>query len=274
MLNTPQNLLKRKLRKLAVVLSILYVMISAGLYFMQEKLLFLPSVLEDDYQYEFNHDFEELNFTTDDGAILNAVHFRVKSPKGVVLYFHGNAGDLSRWGNITEFFVEKKYDVLVMDYRTYGKSKGKLSEAVFYSDAELFYEYLKQHYSETKISIYGRSLGTGVATFIASKHKPKQLILETPYYSIADVAKRRFPFLPVDILLKYKFPTYKFIQNVNCPITIFHGTNDAVIPYNSAKKLVKKTSMGNTSFISINKAKHNNIFEFEAYHTTIKNILP
>lgn len=249
-------------------------MISAALYFMQEKLLFLPSVLEQDYQYQFNYNFEELNFETDDGAILNAIHFKVENPKDVILYFHGNAGDLSRWGTIAEFFVEKNYDVLVMDYRTYGKSKGKLSEDAFYSDAQLFYDYLTKSYNEEDITVYGRSLGTGVATYIASKNKPKQLILETPYYSIADVGKHRFPFLPVETLLKYKFPTYKFIKEVSCPITMFHGLNDQVIPYESAEKLYKSSPNKYTSFITIEAANHNNIIEFESYHTIIKKVLP
>ncbi|GGD12609.1 alpha/beta hydrolase [Hyunsoonleella pacifica] len=274
MLNTPQNPIKRKLKKLAIVLLTLYVMISAGLYFMQEKLLFLPSVLEDNYQYEFNYDFEELNFKTDDGAVLNAIHFKVENPKGVILYFHGNAGDLSRWGKITEFFVEKDYDVLVMDYRTYGKSTGKLSENAFYSDAQLFYDFLKTKYNEGRITVYGRSLGTGIATYIASQNTPKQLILETPYYSMVDVGKHRFPFLPVETLLKYKFPTYQFIQNVTCPITMFHGLNDRVVPYKSAEKLFKVTPKGKGVLVTIDEANHSNIIEFKTYHNTIEELLP
>lgn len=248
-------------------------MITAALYVMQEKLLFLPSVLEQDFQYQFNYNFEELNFETDDGATLNAVHFKVENPKGVILYFHGNAGDLSRWGSVTEFFVEKNYDVLVMDYRTYGKSKGKLSEEAFYSDAQLFYDYLKNDYKENEVTVYGRSLGTGVATYVASKNKPKQLILETPYYSIAHVGKHRFPFLPVKTLLKYKFPTYKFIKNVSCPVTIFHGTDDQVVPYANSKKLLEEQLHEEISLITIDGANHNNIIDFDNYHKIIKKVL-
>ncbi len=249
-------------------------MISAALYFMQEKLLFLPSVLGQEYQYQFNHNFEELNFETDDGAVLNAIHFKIKNPKGVMLYFHGNAGDLSRWGTIAEFFVEKHYDVLIMDYRTFGKSKGKLSENVFYSDAQLFYDYLKAHYNEDDITLYGRSLGTGIATYLASENKPKQLILETPYYNMADVGKSRFPFLPVKTLLKYQFPTNAFIKSVSCPVTMFHGTNDQVVPYSSAEKLFKEVTKENISFITIEGGNHNDLINFEDYHKVIENVLP
>lgn len=273
MLNTAPNPLKQKLKKLVLALLSLYVMISTALYFLQEKIIFFPSVLEQDYQYQFNYNFEELYLNTDDGATLNAIHFKIKNPKGVILYFHGNAGDLSRWGTVAEFFVEKQYDVLVMDYRTYGKSTGKLSEAAFYSDGQLFYNYLRKLYNENDIILYGRSLGTGIATYLASKNNPKQLVLETPYYSIIEVGKSRFPILPVQKLLKYKFPTYEFIKSVSCPITIFHGTNDGVVPYSSAVKLAEASPKSQTTFITIERGNHNDLKTSNLYYSQIEKLL-
>jgi len=150
------------------------------LYFIQEKMIFLPTKLPQDYRYSFRHDFEEINLKTDDGFVLNSIHFKQLKPKGLILYFHGNAGDLSRWGNITSFFADKNYDVLVMDYRTYGKSTGKLSEDALHNDAQLFYEYALERYDESDIILYGRSLGTGIATKLAANNNPDRLILETP----------------------------------------------------------------------------------------------
>jgi pimeloyl-ACP methyl ester carboxylesterase len=248
-------------------------MISASLYFLQEKLLFLPTVLEQDYVYTFNHPFEELFLKTEDEAIINAIHFKVENPKGAILYFHGNAGDLQRWGIITEYFVDKNYDVLVMDYRTYGKSKGVLSEDAFYKDAQLCYDYLKANCSEDQITVYGRSLGTGIATNLVSKNNPKQLILETPYYSILDVAKQRFPIFPVEQLMKYTFPSYHFVEKVTCPITIIHGTDDAVVPISSAKKLANILPKNKIEFVVIEKGTHNNLVEFKDYHKIINKLL-
>ena len=248
-------------------------MIASSLYFIQEKLLFLPTVLEQDYTYQFSYPFEELFFDIDEETTINAIHFKAENPKGVIIYFHGNAGDLSRWGIITEFFVEKQYDVLVMDYRTYGKSIGKLSEQVLYSDAQYCYDYLKKHYNEDDITIYGRSLGTGIATNLASKNKPKQLVLETPYYSILDVAESRFPILPVEKILKYKLPTFQFIKEVMCPITMFHGTDDVVVPYKSAKKLFDSLPKGKATCITIEGGSHGDLRSFDMYHQHIENIL-
>jgi len=273
MLTTRPNKTKNRLKKVFKVLVALYVLLGVSLYMFQEKLLFLPTVLEQDYEFNFSYNFEEITLKTEDNASLNAIHFKAEKSKGVILYFHGNAGDLSRWGKITEFFVAKHYDVLVMDYRTYGKSVGKLSEQAFYNDAELFYNYLKKQYSEEDITLYGRSLGTGLATFLASKHNPKQLILETPYTSIEDVAIHRFPFFPVKLLLKYKFPSNKFITKVKCPITIFHGTEDAIVPYKFGKALSEISPEEQTTFITINYGGHNNLISFEEYQKGIDKVL-
>lgn len=247
-------------------------MIASALYFLQEKMLFLPTTLEQDYQYQFNYSFEELFFKIEEGATINALHFKPENPKGVILYFHGNAGDLSRWGNITEYFVAKNYDVLVMDYRNYGKSSGKLSEEAFYKDAQYCYNYLLKNYSEDKITLYGRSLGTGIASYLAKENSPKQIVLETPYHSIEDVAKHRFPIFPVKQLLKYRFPTYQYLKKVACPITIIHGTEDNVVPYSSAKKL-SEMKIDNLDFITIENGNHNNLVEFEDYHLAIDKVL-
>lgn len=243
------------------------------LYFLQEKLIFLPTKLDQGYEYVFDQPFTEFFLNSEDGASLNALHFRKENPKGVILYFHGNAGDLSRWGKITSFFVEKNYDVIVMDYRTYGKSTGKLSEEALYADAQLFYDYALKHYEEDKITVYGRSLGTGIATYIASKNRPDKLVLETPYYSLIEVAKGRFPFLPVQTLMKYKIPSNEFIKKVNCPITIFHGTDDVVVPYDSGKSLFDCIEHSKKQFITIDSGLHNDLIEFDAYQTGIEAVL-
>lgn len=268
-----QRKLKPILKYILFLLVGLYVMIGTSLYFLQEKLLFMPTELAQDFQYQFNHPFEELFLKTDEQAIINALHFKAENPKGVILYFHGNAGDLSRWGTITEYFVDKGYDVLVMDYRTYGKSTGKLSEEALYNDAQYCYDYLKTRYDESEITIYGRSLGTGIATYVASKHHPKQLILETPYYSLVHVAKKRYPIFPVKQLMIYEIPTYKFIKEVTCPITMFHGTNDKVIPISSAEDLYHSASDKNIRFEVLEGGTHNNLNTFEAYHQLMDTIL-
>jgi len=271
---TRQKTIKQRLKKAFIIIVGLYLMVGTSLYLLEEKILFRPTVLAQNYNFKFAHPFEELFIDTKDDAIINALQFKAKHSKGVVLYFHGNAGDLSRWGIITEYFVNLNYDVFIMDYRSYGKSTGTLSEAVLYKDAQLCYDVLKESYSEDQITVYGRSLGTAMATKVAADNNPKQLILETPYFSIVDVARSRFPLIPVSHIMKYQLQTHHFINDVSCAIHMFHGTDDAIVPFSSGEKLYKVAPKNRTTLSVIQNAGHNNLIDFETYHQQIKIILP
>ncbi|MDO5968431.1 alpha/beta fold hydrolase [Flavivirga aquimarina] len=236
-------------------------------------MLFYKMELPQDYIYSFSNPFEELFFKTEKDAIINAIHFKVEKPKGVILYFHGNGSNVARLEKIAEFFIEMSYEVLIMDYRGYGKSTGELYEEAFYNDVQYCYNYLKEHYDESDIILYGRSIGTGLATFLASKNNPKQLILEAPYHSIEDVANRRFPIFPVKGMLKYKFPSFKYISNVKCPISIFHGTDDFVISFESGERLFSAAPKALTTFIKIEGGRHTNLNSFKAYRIQMEKLL-
>jgi pimeloyl-ACP methyl ester carboxylesterase len=138
---------KNKVKIAVISLISLYAIICGSLYFFQENIIFRPTVLSQNHIYKFSYPFQEIFLRAEDGGIVNAVLFKNESPKGVILYFHGNVGDLDRWGRITQYFANKNYDVLVMDYRTYGKSSGDLNEAVLYSDGQMCYDYLKKNYN-------------------------------------------------------------------------------------------------------------------------------
>ncbi|MCL6266005.1 alpha/beta hydrolase [Flagellimonas myxillae] len=239
-------------------------------YTFQEKLIFLPTQLPQDYQYSFDQPFEELFLDTPDGSRLNALHFVLENPKGLILYFHGNAGDLSRWGQIASTFTELGYEVIVMDYRGYGKSTGERSEELLYEDAQRFYDLAKEKHPEEKIIVYGRSLGTGIASHLVSNNKPKKLVLETPYYSLLEVAQGRFPFLPVNYMLKYRLPSHKYLESVSAPIRIFHGTEDRIVPYASGEKLFKSIQQQDKIMYTIPNGQHNDLDQFEIYQNGIK----
>ena len=240
------------------------------LTFLQEKFIFLPTQLPQDYTYSFNSEFEEFNLTSDDGAQLNALHFKSQNPKGVILYFHGNAGDLSRWGEIAQDFLKYDYDVIVMDYRGYGKSTGKRSEVNLFKDAQLFYDYASQLFSKDEIVLYGRSLGCSIAIHVASNNPCQKLILETPFFNLTDVAQDRFPFLPMKPILKYRLASNDYIKKVKAPIRIFHGTEDRVVAYDSGKRLFETIPLSDKKMYTIPNGKHNNLGEFKEYQDAIR----
>lgn len=253
------------------VLLAIYIATLGALYFAQESLIFLDEELETNYAFEFNSDFEEINIETTDGAVLNAIHFKVKEPKGIIVYFHGNAGNLSRWGKIAEQYLAYQQNVLIVDYRGYGKSRGKRGSELMYQDALQVYDEAKKWFPENTISVYGRSLGCTFAVYAASKNKPKQLLLETPFYSLNSVVESRYPFLPSKRLMNFQFPTYEFIQEVKCPITIFHGTEDFVVPYQNGKRLHEL--IPNAEFITIPEGEHNDLGEYDLYWERIGMLL-
>lgn len=263
----------RKLKKPLILLFILgnfYAILCGGIYFFQESLIFHPTPLAQDHVFEFQQPFEELFLDGNDQGRLNGIHFRAENPKGVILYFHGNAGELQRWGALTQFFVPLGYSVIVMDYRNYGKSTGPMSEKALFEDAETWYAFAKAQYPQTPITLYGRSLGSTFAAYLGSTSEAKNVILETPFYSIADEAKSRFPFLPVFSLIKYPFATHDFINDVKVPITIFHGTEDQVVAYKHGQKLFDHIEQNKKFFVTIPKGGHNNLIQFPEYLTAIE----
>lgn len=265
--------IQKNLKRIGILTMSVFLLMMGVLYTFQERLIFLPTKLSKDHSYTFEEPFKELTLSTEDGALLNALHFTRKSPRGIIVYFHGNAGNLERWGEVVQFFAKKNWEVLVMDYRGYGKSTGKRSESALFSDAQMFYEYALDHFDESNVVVYGRSLGTAIATKVASQNTPGQLILETPFYSLYDVAKQRFPLLPLKPLLKYQFDTYAYVKDVSSPVTIIHGTDDTVVPLFSGRKLFDSIPNSHKKMIVVQGGMHNNLIEFQKYQEEIDALL-
>jgi fermentation-respiration switch protein FrsA (DUF1100 family) len=206
--------------------------------------LFRPTTLATDYKYRFALPFREINFQPEKGVKLNALWFSQDttspSQKGqVVLFFHGNRDNLARWGReYAERFTSKGYNVLMYDYRGYGKSTGERSEAALHRDAQHMYDFLKKQFSEDSILVYGYSLGTGMASRIAANNRPKLLILEAPYASMPALGRTQLPIFPYEWLMRYKFRTDSCFAHIHCPIHLFHGTKDITVPYKNSLILV------------------------------------
>jgi alpha-beta hydrolase superfamily lysophospholipase len=207
------------------------------MYLFQDKVIFHPEKLQKDYQFEFTNDFEEINLTTGDGNVLNGLLIKAVNSKGLVVFYHNHSGNIEGWSRFALFMNKLDQDVLLMDYRGFGKSTGKFNEKAFLSDSLLWYSYSLDYYNEERISLYGRGLGATFATYVASLNKPKRLCLESPFYSMNYVARAHYPFLPTRLLSKYKFETVKYIVDVHCKIYIFHGRKNKFINYNNSSKL-------------------------------------
>jgi uncharacterized protein len=261
--------IKKFIKNVFIFLSIVLFFAWIKLDYIIERLLFQPTKLNKDYVFTFERTFEELFLYPDKDAVINALHFKVKEPKGVILYFHGNRDNLQRWGNISSELTRYNYDVFVVDYRGYGKSRGNRTEETINSDALFCYNYIKNNYAPKEIIIYGRSLGTGVAACLAATTNPHKLILETPYYSVKDLIEGYFSLVSVENKMRYKFPSFENLQHVNCPILILHGNKDEVVPYESGKKLFDGLTNKKARLVTINNGKHNNLNTFSEYWTEL-----
>lgn len=260
---------------------ILIIMLLAGgyltaaflLYLFQEQLIFLGESIEEDYQFTFENPFQEITIETKDHGKINIIHFTLEKPKGIILYYHGNAGSLIRWGQVAESFLPLGYEVAIMDYRGFGKSTGPRSQKILLNDAQSFYDYFKKDYPESEIILFGRSLGTGIASWIASNNKPSQIILETPYYSLTSLVQSKFPVFPAGPSLRYKFRTFQYLKESECPITIFHGTADKVVPFRHGKRLYESLDKSKAEFVKIDEGNHANLSEYQLYWDKMKDIL-
>ena len=265
---------KRNWPRMINIFLISYFILGAAFYYFNERLIFRATPLDIDYKFGFDQPFREINLAISEKKNLNIVQFTVADsvPKGVVLYFHGNTQNIERYAKYAKNFTPYGYEVWMIDYPGYGKTTGPRSEEIMYADAVEMYKMARSKFNKSNILLYGKSLGTGIASYIASTRDCKQLILETPYYSMDDVVRKYAFMYPLSILSKFHFPSYKYFKNIEVPITIFHGTNDAVISYRNAKRLMKIAPEGSV-LITLPKGEHNNIASFELYKKTLDSLL-
>ncbi|UJF29196.1 lysophospholipase [Kaistella sp. 97-N-M2] len=250
------------------------------LQYLQEKVVFLPVALPQEHEFDFENSFEEYLWKTPFEGKINALHFQIKNPKGVILYFHGNSNNLHRWGKIAGELRHFGYDILVMDYRGYGKSSGPRNEDFLYSDAFFAFEFAKKKYGEENVVVYGRSLGGAFALKVAAENQPKLVILEAAFYNLQDIVNR---WLPVQITDKvapkmtYHFLSNETIVGLNVPLYHFHGTKDSVVPFTSGKKLFELFQNQKPDiekkFIKIAGGKHDDLAKFQKFREELQMIL-
>lgn len=265
---------RRKLYRIAIVTTVIYCSVGIALFHLQEWFLFDPTPLLEDYKFKFNGTFEEINIAMNKTDTVNIIKFPPadSTPKGVVIYFHGNTENVNRYAKYASNFTKHGYEVLMPDYPTYGKSTGELTEDNMYKQAKEVYKLAHSKFSADHIIVYGRSLGTGVASYIAAKEPCGRLILETPFYSIPDLFRTYAPIYPASRMAHFKFPVSEYLKQVKEPVIIFHGTSDHTIPYRCAAKL-KMVLKPTDEFVTIKNGAHNNLNNFPLFQEKLDSVL-
>jgi fermentation-respiration switch protein FrsA (DUF1100 family) len=262
------------LRKIVLLMCLSATFAACGL---EKEFIFLP-----DREITYNPSdvglpFENLTLTTADGVDINGWFIPATGARTTLLWFHGNGGNLSnRVDSIRTFRQYLNLNILMIDYRQYGESGGRISEEGTYRDADAAFDYLTKNpeVDPARIVVFGQSLGSAVAVDLAVRRRFSGLILVAPFTSIRDMAREDLPWLPIWGLLKIRYDSLSKIKRIDMPLLVLHGDRDEVVPYAQGKRLFEAAREPKT-FYTIPGAGHNNTFRVggEAYFSEIRNFI-
>lgn len=224
---------------LFITFAVIYTMLLAGMTVFQRKLMYHPTVGAIAPSFHGLAHFDDIEIESEDGTPLHLWYREAARGMATVIYFHGNAGNLSDRASLFSSLAEKGLGVAAVSYRGYGKSGGKPHEQGIYADARSAVKWVKARgVGMSNIAFYGESLGTGVAVKMATEFHPKYLFLQAPYTSVANRAAEMYWFVPVKYLLRDHFDSLSRIHQVKIPLMVFHGRMDNVIPIQHAQALL------------------------------------
>lgn len=231
----------RMLFGLSIMAAIAYTALSALIFFAQSSLIYYPEsgrkLIETPGDRGLG--YESVEIATSDGETLHGWFVPVPAAAGAVLFFHGNAGNISHRMDYLLMFHRLGYSTLIFDYRGYGQSSGSPSESGTYLDAQAAWRYLTEAKGvpPARIVLFGESLGGAVAAWLAMNEKPGALVLASVFTSVPDMAEKIYPFLPVRLLSRFDYNTIEYLRTVTCPVFVAHSLQDDIVPFAHGRAL-------------------------------------
>ena len=227
--------------KFVLFLAAGYGLILVIVYLMQSRMLYLPNVPGRTLTMtpaDARMDYEDVSIETADGVTVHGWFIAGRSPR-VLLFFHGNAGNISHRLDSIRQFRNLELSVLIIDYRGYGQSDGRTTESGIYRDADAAWRYLieTRGVRPNNVVIFGRSLGGSVAARLAAQQNPLALIVESSFTSVPDIAQELYPWLPARWLSRLSHPTRDYVQEVGCPVLVVHSRDDEIIPFHHGQAI-------------------------------------
>lgn len=228
--------------KLLIIAIGFYAVLNLYVYYMQSNLIYFPDLAGRELvstPKDIGLDYQDVEFVTEDDIKLHGWFIPNENAEKTLLFFHGNAGNISHRLQSIDIFNRLGLNIFIIDYRGYGQSEGKITEKGSYRDAEAAWHHLvnTRGIDEDKIIVFGRSLGASIAAWLASKKKPSALIIESGFTSVPSMGQRLYPFLPVRWLAHISYDTQQYVQSVTCPVLVAHSKNDEIIPYDEGRKI-------------------------------------
>jgi hypothetical protein len=226
-----------------VLALVVYLLLGLYLFLSQSRLLYypdLPSRAIVATPERVGLAYETVEIRTEDSVRLHGWYLPANGDtRGVLLFFHGNAGNISHRLDSLKIFSDLGLDVLIFDYRGYGRSEGEVSEQGTYLDAQAAWRYLTdgRRISEKNIVLFGRSLGAAIAAQLATRHNPSALIMESGFTSAPDLAAPYYPLFPVRLLARFRYSARDYLKSVRCPVLIVHSLDDEIVPIQHGREL-------------------------------------
>lgn len=215
------------------------VLLNGFMFLAQPGMVFYPFATLETTPEDWGQAYQDVSLRTEDDLRLHGWFVPRKGAQRVVLFFHGNAGNISHRGESIEIFHRLGLDVFIIDYRGYGRSEGSPSEQGLYRDAHAAWRYLieERGFKPSQIIVFGRSLGGVVAARLGSEQRPAGLILESSFSSAKDAARAIFPLISWLVVLRYDFDAASYVKGAGCPVLVLHGRDDEIIPFALGRKL-------------------------------------
>ena len=231
----------RMLFSLSIVAAIAYCALALVIFIAQPGLIYYPEpgrniIAAPDY-VGLAH--EPVEISTTNGETLHGWFVPAPAAKGTMLFFHGNAGNISHRMEYLLMFHRLGYNTFIFDYRGYGQSSGSPSESGTYLDAQAAWRYLTEAKGipPARIVLFGESLGGAVAAWLAMNEKPGALVLASVFTSVPDMAAKIYPFLPVRLLSRFDYNTIEYLRTVTCPVFVAHSSQDDIVPFAHGRAL-------------------------------------
>ncbi len=254
------------MRTLVSILTIaisIYLLLALMIYLFQDRMVFLsnlPGRALEASPGDIGLNYEDVSLTTSDNERLHGWYVPATNPRGALLFFHGNAGNISHRLDSIKTFHELDLDILIIDYRGYGQSTGKTSEQGTYLDAQAAWDYLvdTRGIPADRIIIFGRSLGGAIGTWLGVQNTPAAVIIESSFSSGVDIARRLYPFLPIHLLTRLQYPVADYASQLNCPVLVVHSRHDEIIPFSMGQAIYAAVKQ-EKKFLEL-RGDHNNGF--------------
>jgi len=231
---------------------ILFVFQSHFIYFPYREIVATPT--------DIGLQYEAVSFETKDRVKISGWFIPAENARGVILFCHGNAGNISHRLDKIQIFNRLGLSTFIFDYRGYGQSEGKPTEHGTYLDAEATWNYLisQKQISPDKIILYGESLGGAVAAWLAQNRSARALILESTFTSIRDLGATLYPYLPMRWLARFDYNALEYLRKVHCPVLVIHSRNDEIVPFSHGHLLFEAANQPK-EFLEI-RGSHNDGF--------------